>query len=231
MAGPTKEDVLKPSFLSMLGRVHGKKVIDLGCGSGYFTRIIAQAEPHKVIGIDLSRELIKIARKLESRTRLGIEYYTQDIIRFETKNQFQIAAAVYLLNYAKNEKVLSRMCKKIYDFLANRGRLVAITMNPGLKPMRHFEYGRKFTGQHHKPFFVDGERLRGDHFDEAGKAFYFYCYYYSSQTYERCLRAAGFKNIRWVPLRISQAGVQKFGSAFWEKHRENSVGIGVTATK
>ncbi|MBI4162285.1 MAG: SAM-dependent methyltransferase, partial [Candidatus Aenigmarchaeota archaeon] len=36
-----KHEVLKPSILKMLGNVKGKQIVDLGCGSGHFSRILA----------------------------------------------------------------------------------------------------------------------------------------------------------------------------------------------
>lgn len=35
------------------------------------------------------------------------------------------------------------------------------------------------------------------------------------EVYEKCLRAAGFSELTWVPLEISDAGMRKFGADFW----------------
>ncbi|MGW6399283.1 hypothetical protein [Streptomyces sp. NPDC055134] len=32
---------------------------------------------------------------------------------------------------------------------------------------------------------------------------------------EECLRAAGFSEVTWVPLKVSDAGVREFGADFW----------------
>ena len=41
----------------------GKKVIDVGCGSGIITEKILEMEAREVVGIDISEELIKIAKR------------------------------------------------------------------------------------------------------------------------------------------------------------------------
>ncbi|MED7953880.1 hypothetical protein [Streptomyces sp. BE303] len=35
------------------------------------------------------------------------------------------------------------------------------------------------------------------------------------EVYEECLRAAGFRELGRVPLRVSEAGVRAFGEEFW----------------
>lgn len=56
-----QEKVIKPNLLRLLGDVSGKKVLDLACGQGYFSRVLAEARA-QVIGMDLSPDLIALAR-------------------------------------------------------------------------------------------------------------------------------------------------------------------------
>jgi SAM-dependent methyltransferase len=53
-----------PALKRMVGNVKGKRVLDIGCGEGYFLRFFAKAGA-KVIGIDLSESLIKAAMEEE----------------------------------------------------------------------------------------------------------------------------------------------------------------------
>ena len=43
-----------PVTLKILGNIKGKRVLDLGCGEGYNTRILAKKEPREIVGIDFS---------------------------------------------------------------------------------------------------------------------------------------------------------------------------------
>jgi SAM-dependent methyltransferase len=60
----------------MVGDVEGKKVLDIGCGEGYFSRFFAKASA-EVTGIDLSESLIKSAVE-EERYPLGVKYLAAD---------------------------------------------------------------------------------------------------------------------------------------------------------
>ena len=66
-----------PALKRMIGDVEGKKVLDVGCGEGYFSRFFAKTGA-EVTGIDLSDALIKAAVDEEERHPLGVKYFAAD---------------------------------------------------------------------------------------------------------------------------------------------------------
>ena len=65
--------VLVPSIERLLGDVRGQHVLDVGCGTGHLSAIIASSAC-SVTGLDVSGESIHIARSLfGSRSNLGFE--------------------------------------------------------------------------------------------------------------------------------------------------------------
>ena len=60
-----------PCIEELLPDLKNKTVVDLGCGTGIFTFLLERFEPEKIIGIDLSEEMLKIAdekaRKMGSK--------------------------------------------------------------------------------------------------------------------------------------------------------------------
>jgi len=62
-----------PAMLEFIGDLRGREVLDLGCGEGYQTRILARRGAH-MTGIDLSPRMIEFARAEERRSPLGIRY-------------------------------------------------------------------------------------------------------------------------------------------------------------
>ncbi len=72
-----RTDVIGPGLLSACGDVSGLKVLDLGCGQGYFSRLLAQGRA-TVVGIDISEQLINHAVRRERASPLGIEYLVLD---------------------------------------------------------------------------------------------------------------------------------------------------------
>jgi SAM-dependent methyltransferase len=62
-----------PAFLEFAGDLHGKTVLDAGCGEGHNTRIFARRGA-RITGVDLSAKMIEFARAEEAREPLGIRY-------------------------------------------------------------------------------------------------------------------------------------------------------------
>ncbi|MCK4715066.1 MAG: methyltransferase domain-containing protein, partial [Candidatus Aenigmarchaeota archaeon] len=48
------------SYLKVLGDIKGKSVLDVGCGSGFFTRLIREKGAVNVIGTDVEKKMIEL---------------------------------------------------------------------------------------------------------------------------------------------------------------------------
>lgn len=70
-----------PALLEACGR--GEVVVDLACGQGALARALA-AEGRTVTGVDISRELLEIARRHEAEAPLGIRYQRDDARTLDT---------------------------------------------------------------------------------------------------------------------------------------------------
>ena len=68
-----RTEVHGPALLAVCGDVNGLRVLDVGCGQGWFSRQLA-LKGAKVTGIDISSQQIANALKHEERSSLGIEY-------------------------------------------------------------------------------------------------------------------------------------------------------------
>jgi SAM-dependent methyltransferase len=72
-----RDEMNNPAFFKLLGNVKDKKTLDLACGEGSNTRILAKMGA-KVIGADFSEKMIKCARQLEEEEGFGIRYIVAD---------------------------------------------------------------------------------------------------------------------------------------------------------
>ena len=70
-----RERFNNPAFLSFIGDLKGKTVLDAGCGEGYNTRILARSGA-RMTGVDISPRMIHFAQEEEQRNPLGIRYET-----------------------------------------------------------------------------------------------------------------------------------------------------------
>ena len=64
---------LMPRMLELLGDVHDRRILDLGCGEGGYARKLAK-NGALVVGVDGSQRLIEIARERAKAERLSIEF-------------------------------------------------------------------------------------------------------------------------------------------------------------
>ena len=72
-----RDELNNPATFRLIGNVRGQFVLDLACGEGYNTRILAR-KGAKVTGVDFSEKMINLARQQESKEKLGITYYVSD---------------------------------------------------------------------------------------------------------------------------------------------------------
>lgn len=59
--------------------IEGKKILDLGCGSGIFAVGAMLAGAKKAIGIDVDKQAITLAISYAQKQALDIDYYSMDI--------------------------------------------------------------------------------------------------------------------------------------------------------
>ena len=231
MLNPTKKYVTLPSFQKITPNVKNKSVLDLGCGDGFFTRLLAKQKPSEIIGVDISQELINKAVEKENQHNLHITYLAEDVLKLKLNKKFNIITSVYLLNYSKTLKELDVMCKVIYSHLNENGTFSFITLNPSLKPMKDFEYERRFTNLNGNSFFKDGDQVKCEMNEKGKTPFSFVSYYWSKETYESCLKKAGFKSIKWIDTIVSQEGINEYGKEYWKKFLGNPSPIGLICKK
>jgi 2-polyprenyl-3-methyl-5-hydroxy-6-metoxy-1,4-benzoquinol methylase len=68
-----RTEIHGPALLAACGDVRGLRVLDLGCGQGWFTRQLAE-HGASVVGVDFSNGQLANARQHETAHPVGIEY-------------------------------------------------------------------------------------------------------------------------------------------------------------
>ncbi len=69
-----RDHVNTPAFMAMLADVKGLRGLDLGCGEGHSTRLLA-GRGARMSAIDVSPRMVEHARQEELRAPLGIDYH------------------------------------------------------------------------------------------------------------------------------------------------------------
>ncbi len=99
-----------PAFLEILPPIQGLRGLDLGCGEGSNTRILAELGA-KMVGIDISEVFIRYAQEKEASKPLGIEYQVANAVELPLGNEtFDFATAfMSLMDIPNNEKAIDQV--------------------------------------------------------------------------------------------------------------------------
>ncbi len=97
-------------------------ILEIGCGPGTWTEIIAQ-KCKNLVAVDISSEMLNEAKRRCSGQK-NIKFIHSDIMDVELKDKFEKIFCVRVLEYVANKKAL---LKKLSLMLKKNGRLVIIT--------------------------------------------------------------------------------------------------------
>jgi ubiquinone/menaquinone biosynthesis C-methylase UbiE len=123
-----REELNNPATFRLVGSVKDKKILDLACGEGYNTRILAKKRA-KVVGVDFSAKLIELARKKEMNEKLGVTYYISDAgdMKDLPSNNFDLVVCFMALQDIENyKKALSEVAR----VLKEKGRFIFSIPHP-----------------------------------------------------------------------------------------------------
>lgn len=177
---PERPFFINYSLLGAIGDVKGKKVLDLACGNGYFSRKLLVQNPSEIVAVDISEEMIKLAKA--NPKNKGIKFVLGDVNQLKKLGEFDIAIAGFLLHYAKTKDELFNMCKNIYSNLKKGGSFITINNNPLSPEISDPKYGITVQGQHP---IKEGSKLNVKLFNEGKSKISFTNYYWNKKPMKR----------------------------------------------
>ncbi|MEV0537279.1 class I SAM-dependent methyltransferase [Kitasatospora sp. NPDC050463] len=209
-----------PGFLALVGDVNGRSVLDLASGTGFYSREFKRRGASHVLGVDISSAMVEAAQALEDGDPLGVHYEIGDVAELRTFEQpFDIAVAVQLFNYAEDVATIERMCRTIRRSIADGAEFFVFTQNPDYRfdgpSLAKYGFLCESLGEETEI----GPRVRITALLDPPISFV--ANPPSREVLEKCLRAAGFSEVTWVPLEISAAGVREYGKEFWDDYGVN----------
>ncbi|MFE3583047.1 class I SAM-dependent methyltransferase [Streptomyces vinaceus] len=204
-----------PSFLGLVGAVGGRSVLDLACGTGFYSREFKRRGAADVLGVDISGEMVAAAREIERREPLGVRYEVGDVAELPLLDtRFDIALGVQCLNYAEDLATMERMCRNIHRNLVPGGEFFVLAQNPDYRfdcpSLEAYGFRCEPAGE-----IETGRRVRVTALLDP-QPITIVSSAPHREAYETSLGAAGFSEITWVPLEVSDAGVREFGKEYWE---------------
>jgi ubiquinone/menaquinone biosynthesis C-methylase UbiE len=136
-----RHEFFGPIQVAMCGNVAGLRLLDVGCGSGYFTREMAQGGA-RVTGIDIAPRMIEHARRHEESLPLGVDYLIGDAAEIRTllpAGSFDLVTSCMALQDMPN---VPAVMEAVHTVLKPRGRFVASITHPCTDtPFREWQRG------------------------------------------------------------------------------------------
>jgi ubiquinone/menaquinone biosynthesis C-methylase UbiE len=115
-----------PALRAMLPDLHGRTVLDLGCGFGWFCRWAREQGAAYVVGIDVSEKMLARARAATQDS--AITYARADMEQLElTPGSFDLVYSSLALHYVEH---LDRLMAEVHRSLAPGGSLVISVEHP-----------------------------------------------------------------------------------------------------
>lgn len=115
-----------PAIRRMLPDIKGRRILDLGCGFGWFARWAASEGAASVLGLDLSENML--ARAMAETREPHIEYRKADLETVELPaGAFDLAYSSLAFHYIQD---LGRLLEAVFHALAPAGQLVFTMEHP-----------------------------------------------------------------------------------------------------
>ncbi|KAF2959095.1 class I SAM-dependent methyltransferase [Thermotoga sp. 38H-to] len=111
------------NFTKFLENFHirGKKVLDVACGEGTFAVEIAK-QGFKVVGVDLSSEMLKFARERAKEESVPVIFLKRDMRELDFHEEFDIVTCWFdSLNYLLDYKDLKKTFERVHEALKTGG--------------------------------------------------------------------------------------------------------------
>lgn len=132
-----------PRLQAMLPNVSGLRIVDLGCGFGWFCRWAREQGAADVLGIDVSARMLAQARSATSDD--AIAYVKADLATIELRRgRFDLVYSSLALHYVED---VARLMAKVHDALVPGGHFVFSTEHPIFMAPRDAQWSTDAEGR------------------------------------------------------------------------------------
>ncbi|GGV00478.1 class I SAM-dependent methyltransferase [Streptomyces spectabilis] len=191
--------VERETLLSGIPELTGKSILDVACGTGFYSRIFKRLGAEQVVGVDIEQSMVDVARQIEAERPLGITYDAVDAAALPVLGAFDVVAPIWAFVHAKDAAEYHEMVARCAANLKPGGLMVALCSNPDIDLERMAAYPR--YGLSITPKDKHGDRqvihIEMDVEPHVG----FDGFFWPAGTTEAAMEKAGLVDVRRLPNR------------------------------
>lgn len=118
-----------PCIKTMTPDLKNKNVLDLGCGTGRFTFLLEEYSPARLVGIDISENMLKLADEKAKKRKSIAEFIKGDIAEASSvvNDKYDFIFSSTTTHFIKD---LNKLFKEVYKLLNNGGTAVFSVIHP-----------------------------------------------------------------------------------------------------
>ncbi len=134
---------LRLDYIDGIAALHGKKVLDVGCGGGILAEAMA-ARGARVTGIDLAGKPLKIAQLHLLESKLDVDYrnISVEALAQEVPHSFDVVTCMEMLEHVPDPASAVRACA---DLLKPGGHAFFATLNRNPKSYLYAIIGAEYV--------------------------------------------------------------------------------------
>lgn len=234
---------VKDAVLPYLAKHEKARVLDLACGTGYYSHKLLEWGAGYVFGVDLSNSMVEVARQT-----ISDEQRQAGVLRFDTGNAltlgkipgeepFDMATGVWLLNYSASVDDMTKMFQSISANLKDGGVFVGVTPHPTDDVTAFAEMTNEVQRKQPSRWGVtidyyeqleSGEGWRTEVIGHGEPKVSFKNFHLKKSVYEAGAKAGGMNGrVTWNEIELPQEAIDKTGPAFWDMYFTNGPHMGV----
>lgn len=238
-----EHDNVRDAVLPYLSKYDKARVLDIACGTGFYSQKLLEWGASYVHGIDLSTMMVEVAR-----TTISEEQKQQGVLKFDVGNgldmgkiadeePFDMVTGVWFLNYATGLEDMTKMFQTISADLKDGGVFIGVTphhvedVTAFAKTTNEFEKeqpGRWGVTVDYYEHLESGDGWRTEVRSCGENKVSFKNFHLKKSVFEEGARAGGMKGkVVWQEVKLPQAAIDMTGPDFWKFYFTNGPHMGV----
>ncbi|MBU4348251.1 class I SAM-dependent methyltransferase [Patescibacteria group bacterium] len=124
-----QRDLILPNLLRLMDIKKADMVLDLACGQGFFSREFSNVGAN-VIGVDVSKELINLAEKIEKNSLIKYKVSSADNLNFIVEDSIDKIVIILAIQNIENVSGVFKECRRV---LKSKGKLFIVINHPSFR--------------------------------------------------------------------------------------------------